>query len=745
MHHNQIANSVKNLSRRLKPALKSRYDSVFSRQSDRQARSLGSLAGPALVIVALVTVGGVTSSMTRAESVLLQYPVVAGSDDAEEKSTGAVSLDSSDLELVTDSYVQTVGIRFAGIAVPQNAKITNAYIQFTTDEAKSEATSLTIRGQALDNAPTFTTASQNISSRPKTAASASWSPVAWPTAGVAGPDQRTPSLTAVVQEIVDRSGWNNGNALAFSINGSGKRTAAAFEGSRTEPKLYIEYEAAPTTPPPPAENTAPVVSAGPDQTLAGGTSGTPTGTTGTPTPGLPGTLSGVMPEANSHLGPYKDGNGNLYTVMEDVLAKGNKPKAMKSSNHGATWTEIDVANRPQKSDLEGYWLEKVGTTIYFGWQKSSGPVYLSAFNTSDAPTNPDKWIIKDVQLSSTEPAEQWVNMNSLSNGDLWVFYGIGPNSAGEQMGFRKRVNSTGALSGQVSLDTTKSVTQVVSVTGAGDITHIFYNNFSTKQIFYRTLSPTGTLSAAKRVDTGTTNKQYVPMTNAVLHTQGGQEYATVAFGNSSYILKSISVNTATGTPSAEATVSAVPVTANPGTGSKSIIAHLGTDGSTVYALYSDESTDDIWYDQNSGAGWGGSDAKIVNNVQTLWITGANVYTNSSGLRVLGYIYSIAPFVDDGGNHRYGEYAIGGTAPTGPTEPVRTTTLQGSVTDDGLPNPPGSPASQWTLVEGPGTAAFSDPASPTSQVTFSGPGVYTLRLTATDTAMMATDEVVITVQ
>lgn len=383
----------------------------------------------------------------------------------------------------------------------------------------------------------------------------------------------------------------------------------------------------------------------------------PTSGTGVPTPGLPGSLTGVMPEANAHLGPYKDGNGNLYTVLEDFLGAGNKPKLMKSTNHGANWSEIDAANRPQKSDLEGYWLEQVGTTIYFGWQKSSGEVYYAAFNTSDAPSNPDKWVIKDVSLNTSEPAEQWFSMNGLSNGDVWMFYGIGPNGSGEQMGFRKRVKSTGAMSAQVSLDTGKSVTQVVSVAGAGDVTHIIYNNFATKQIFYRTLSASGTLGAAKRIDTGGTNSQYVPMTNAVLHSWGGQEYVTVAFGNPSSNLKSISVNTATGTASAEATISTVPVTVNPGTGSKSIIAHLGTDGTTVHALYSDESGDDIWHDKTSGSGWGGTDVNVLGGVQTLWITGAAVYNNKSGMKVLGYIYTIAPFVDDGGTHRYNEIRL----------------------------------------------------------------------------------------
>jgi hypothetical protein len=189
--------------------------------------------------------------------------VAAGSDDAEEAASGSVSLTSSDLELVTDgSVVQTVGLRFAGLAIPAGADITNAYIQFTADEAQSVATNLTIAAQAADNAPTFTTALRNVSSRVRTGASVAWSPAAW-TAGQAGTSQRTPDLQDVIQQVVNRPGWASGNAMAFIIDGSGHRTADAFEGGAANaPLLHVEFQ------PPSGGNEAPRVDAGPDQTIS---------------------------------------------------------------------------------------------------------------------------------------------------------------------------------------------------------------------------------------------------------------------------------------------------------------------------------------------------------------------------------------------------------------------------------------------------------------------------------------------
>src|SRR6476661_7822168 len=173
-----------------------------------------------------------------------------------------MSLTSSDLEFVYDGSNQRVGMRFTSVAVPRGATITHAYLQFEADETQSEPTSLAIQGQAADNAAVFGTASGNISTRARTVASVAWSPPAWGLISEAGPNQRTPELASVVQEIVNRTGWASGNALALIVTGTGHRTARAYEGKPTATALlHIEYD---TGPPPPPVNVAPLVSAGPD-------------------------------------------------------------------------------------------------------------------------------------------------------------------------------------------------------------------------------------------------------------------------------------------------------------------------------------------------------------------------------------------------------------------------------------------------------------------------------------------------
>ncbi len=71
-------------------------------------------------------------------------------------------------------------------------------------------------------------------------------------------------------------------------------------------------------------------------------------------------------------------------------------------------------------------------------------------------------------------------------------------------------------------------------------------------------------------------------------------------------------------------------------------------------------------------------------------------------------------------------------------------LTGTVTDDGLPNPPGAVTMAWTTVNGPGTVTFGTPNARSTAATFSAAGAYVLRLTASDGQLSASATVTVTV-
>jgi len=79
--------------------------------------------------------------------------------------------------------------------------------------------------------------------------------------------------------------------------------------------------------------------------------------------------------------------------------------------------------------------------------------------------------------------------------------------------------------------------------------------------------------------------------------------------------------------------------------------------------------------------------------------------------------------------------------TWPTDQVN---LDGTVNDDGYPDPPGSVSTTWTRQSGPGTVTFTNAAAVDTTATFSASGSYVLRLTADDDGTTAYDEVTITV-
>ena len=86
------------------------------------------------------------------------------------------------------------------------------------------------------------------------------------------------------------------------------------------------------------------------------------------------------------------------------------------------------------------------------------------------------------------------------------------------------------------------------------------------------------------------------------------------------------------------------------------------------------------------------------------------------------------------------------APAGMVQVNSTTasvTLNGTVSDDGLPTG-GALTSVWTKVSGPGTTTFTSLNTPITSVSFSVPGTYVLRLTASDSELTSSSDVTVVI-
>jgi hypothetical protein len=106
----------------------------------------------------------------------------------------------------TDSLMAStqLWLRFTGLNIPRNATVTAAYIQFEADKSDSGASNLTLKAELSANTAAFTTKANNITNRPLTSASVTWSPPAW-TQGDRGAAQKTPDLKALVQAVVNQA------------------------------------------------------------------------------------------------------------------------------------------------------------------------------------------------------------------------------------------------------------------------------------------------------------------------------------------------------------------------------------------------------------------------------------------------------------------------------------------------------------------------------------------------------------
>ena len=118
----------------------------------------------ATAVVAGLVVAGTAATRTSAASsqasglavavgATVERRIQSGNDDAEESAGRKMSLNSSDLELVYDGSNQQVGLRFSGLAIPKQATITSAYVQFEVDETQSAAANLVCRRRPRTTPP----------------------------------------------------------------------------------------------------------------------------------------------------------------------------------------------------------------------------------------------------------------------------------------------------------------------------------------------------------------------------------------------------------------------------------------------------------------------------------------------------------------------------------------------------------------------------------------------------------------
>ena len=175
----------------------------------------------------------------------LIIPVIAGIDDATEQNG---DVDTSNNRVFMSNGTNTVhsGFRYQDINIPRGAVITSAHIRFTSAGADNTPTEFLISAEAIGDATEFSSSTNDISSRTLTSTQLVWdSDNNWPNYGET---VLTPTLTPIIQEVVDRSDWCGGNNLVIileavnALAGSERISFSQEDGNSRAPQLVITYD-----------------------------------------------------------------------------------------------------------------------------------------------------------------------------------------------------------------------------------------------------------------------------------------------------------------------------------------------------------------------------------------------------------------------------------------------------------------------------------------------------------------------
>lgn len=166
----------------------------------------------------------------------LNLQVSASSDDARQN---ASVMDLTATTVVVNSADDRAGLRFLNVTIPPGSTVDTAALQLYSLDTVQDDPDDNIYCEDVDDATTFTSSANNISSRTLTTASVAWSATGVGTGWVTSPD-----IAAPIQEYVDRPGRVSGNDLnvIFDHQGPPDFRWRAYDGDTSlAAKLDITY------------------------------------------------------------------------------------------------------------------------------------------------------------------------------------------------------------------------------------------------------------------------------------------------------------------------------------------------------------------------------------------------------------------------------------------------------------------------------------------------------------------------
>lgn len=239
------------------------------------------------------------STSASNNSTTLNLQVASSADDAYQLEGSTAGIGTSNAGIGTGTAAtnpnRTNGVRFQNVTIPQGTTITAANIQMASNGSWITAT-FHWYGNNVDNASAFSDG-EALLSRAMTTTSVASSESLNLTAGTFYKYPSTGDWTAIIQEVINRSGWASNNAMAFIADGDGSvnyesagvryydygSTCNPGGNQSCGPKLSVTYNLVVPTANAEEPGPTPAPTSTPTPTTAPTTTPTPA-TTPTPTP-----------------------------------------------------------------------------------------------------------------------------------------------------------------------------------------------------------------------------------------------------------------------------------------------------------------------------------------------------------------------------------------------------------------------------------------------------------------------------
>ena len=341
----------------------------------------------------------------------------------------------------------------------------------------------------------------------------------------------------------------------------------------------------------------------------------------------PGHLGGTFVETPGRIGPWQSANGDLYFIMEPSETD-NKFMMMKSVDAGRSWFEIDGGHRPGTGDLEAVDARFEEGVIHILHQVTRSVRYHS-FRTSDYPTRPDSWAVRDEVAASADATAQMATLVRRADGSLVaVFladrlqYVIG--------------DADGHWSEPVSLEPKGAAigTGPQAVLGDADRVHLAYAS-TDGQIWYRSLESDGTLTPRVLLAEGAGSGR--PVYGAVLPLVRDQKTGavTIAYRLADGRLQERTLG------SDGSFAPAVPITNFPvvtdAVDSQQAGADLVMTDQGPVALFIDQASRSVYCTHKRAGSWSGP-KRIVTDIEGSWIRGGQIAGEEGGEATVGFVY-----------------------------------------------------------------------------------------------------------